>query len=217
MDPWVCAGGRAGHALLLDFAAETAEAVAVPVDAELVVVDSGRPRTVRSSAYVERVAECEAAAAIVGPLGRATSVDLAGLRDPTLRRRARHVMTECARVRAVAEAFRSGDLVEAGHRMSESHLSLATEFEVSTPELDALVEALERRPGVLGARLTGAGFGGCVVVLSRPSALDVEALPTPAWRVAPTDGAYVKMRPPLITPTDRPRASREGPAAGGGR
>jgi galactokinase len=192
MDPWVCAGGRAGHALLLDFAIETAQAVAVPGDAELVIIDSGHPRTVRTSAYAERVAECEAAAAIVGPLAKATSADLAGLRDPLLRRRARHVVSECARVRAVAETFADADLVQAGHRMSESHRSLSTDFEVSTPDLDALVDELEERPGVLGARLTGAGFGGCVVVLSRPSALNVGALPTPAWRVVATDGTYAR-------------------------
>jgi galactokinase len=164
--------------------------VPVPTDAEVVVVDSGRPRAVRSSAYLARVAECEAAEAIVGPLGSATGADLAGLRDPVLRRRARHVVTECARVRATAEALAASDLVEAGRLMGESHRSLATDFEVSTPELDGLVADLEARPGVLGARMTGAGFGGCVVALSRLGALEVGELSQPAWRVLPADGTY---------------------------
>lgn len=191
MDPWVCAGGHSGHALLLDFGAETSTRVPVPSDVEVVVVDSGRPRAVRSSAYLARVAECEAAAATVGPLGSATGADLVGLRDPVLRRRARHVVTECARVRATAEAFALGDPVEAGRLMSESHRSLAGDFEVSTPDLDDLVAELGMRPGVLGARMTGAGFGGCVVALGRPGALELEALSRPAWRVVPTDGTYV--------------------------
>jgi len=190
MDPWVCAGGRSGHALLLDFGAETATRVPIPSDVEVVVVDSGRPRAVRSSAYQARVAECEAAEAIIGPLGSATGADLAGLRDPVLRRRARHVITECARVWATAEALAASDLVEAGRLMGESHRSLARDFEVSTPELDELVADLDARPGVLGARMTGAGFGGCVVALSRPGALEVSALSRPAWRVLPTDGPY---------------------------
>jgi galactokinase len=189
MDPWVCAGGRRGHALLLDFAAETAEPVPVPDGAEIVVVDSGVRRAVASSAYVERVAECQAAAAVVGPLGSATPADLVGLRDPTLRRRARHVVTECARVRLMAEALATDDLPDAGRAMGESHRSLAVDFEVSTPELDGLVADLTARPGVLGARLTGAGFGGCVVVLARPGSLDPADLPRPAWTVRASDGA----------------------------
>jgi galactokinase len=190
MDPWVCAGGHSGHALLLDCGAETVTRVPVPTDVEVVVIDSGRPRAVRSSAYSARVAECEAAEAIVGPLGSATSDDLVGLRDPILRRRARHVVTECARVRATAEAFATSDLIGAGRLMGESHRSLATDFEVSTPELDELVADLEARPGVLGARMTGAGFGGCVVALTRLGALQVGELSRPAWRVLPTEGTY---------------------------
>jgi galactokinase len=190
MDPWVCAGGHSGHALLLDFGAETVTRVPIPSDVEVVVVDSGRPRAVRSSAYLARVAECEAAEAIIGPLGSATEADLAGLRDPVLRRRARHVVTECARVWAAAEALSASDLVEAGRLMGESHRSLARDFEVSTPDLDELVADLEARPGVLGARMTGAGFGGCVVALSRRGVLDVGPLSLPAWRVLPTDGTY---------------------------
>ena len=156
----------------------------------MVVVDSGHARTVRSSAYAERVAECQAAAAVIGPLGLAADRDLPGLRDSRLRRRARHVMTECARVRAMAEALTAGDVVEAGRLMGESHRSLAGDFEVSTPELDELVADLEERPGVFGARMTGAGFGGCVVALSRPGALALDGLGARAWRVAAVDGTY---------------------------
>jgi galactokinase len=188
MDPLVCAGGRAGHALRMDFATGSTVDIALPSSAEFVVVDSGLRRDLRSSAYATRVAECEAAAAVVGPLGLAGPDDLAGLRDPVLRRRARHVVSECARVDAVAGALPGGDLAGAGTEMDASHRSLAQEFEVSTPELDELVTSLRSRPGVFGARLTGAGFGGCVVLLAEPGALDPSALGRPAWRVQAVDG-----------------------------
>jgi galactokinase len=188
MDPLVCAGGRRGHALLIDFSTLGTEQVPVPVDAEVVVVDSGLPRSLDRSPYAMRVAECQAAEAVVGPLGLAGDADLIGLRDPLLRRRARHVVTECRRVRGMAEAFLGDDLPAAGALMNESHRSLATDFEVSTPDLDDLVETLGRRAGVFGVRMTGAGFGGCVVALSRPGAIDPDSLATRAWKVEASDG-----------------------------
>ncbi|MBV8463436.1 MAG: hypothetical protein JO368_09085 [Acidimicrobiales bacterium] len=191
MDPWVCAGGRAGHALLLDFAATSARPVTLPAEAEWVVIDSGQPRSVRTSDYLERVAECEAATALIGPLGAATSDDLVGIRDARLRRRARHVVTECARVRTAAAALVAGDLPAVGQQMWASHRSLSSDFEVSTPELDELADELSRRPGVLGARLTGAGFGGCLVVLGRAGGVDASGLGRRSWRVSPSAGAYV--------------------------
>jgi galactokinase len=189
MDPLVCAGGRAGHALRIDFSTGATSDVALPPSAEFVVVDSEQRRDLRSSAYATRVAECEAAAAIIGPLGLAGPDDLIGLRDPLLRRRARHVVAESARVDAVAEALTGGDLVGAGAQMDASHRSLAEEFEVSTPELDQLVTSLRARPGVFGARVTGAGFGGCVVVLAEPGAIDLSTIGRPSWRVEAVDGA----------------------------
>jgi galactokinase len=75
--------------------------------------------------------------------------------------------------------------------MSASHRSLAVDFEVSTPALDSLVEWLERQPGVFGARLTGAGFGGCVVALTEVRAIDTDGLRTPAWRVRAAGGAHL--------------------------
>ena len=192
MDPLVCAGGRAGHALLIDFATLGTRQIAVPDGAEFTVVDSGQRRDLRTSAYGTRVAECEAAAQVIGPLGLATDADIVGLRDSLLRRRARHVMSECARVRAFAESLPGQDLVTAGGLMDESHRSLADDFEATTPEVDALVAALRSRPGVLGVRMTGAGFGGCVVALGESGALDPTALATPAWRVAPSDGTLAR-------------------------
>jgi galactokinase len=188
LDPLVCAGGRAGNALRIDFATGATRDVPVPEAADVVVVDSGIRRDLRSSAYATRVAECAAAESRVGPLGLAGPADLFALRDPVLRRRARHVTSECARVDAFASALAAGHLAGAGLVMDESHRSLAVDFEVSTPELDELVKSLRDRPGVHGARVTGAGFGGCVVVLADPGALDPAGLGHRAWRVEAVDG-----------------------------
>jgi galactokinase len=211
MDPLVCAGGRAGHAMLIDFDAldtgpgggpgggsgggSATRHVPLPEEAEFVVVDSGERRTLSSSAYGDRVAECRAAARVVGPLGRATLEDLAAVHDPVLHRRGRHVVTECARVRDTAAALAAGDLAGAGSLLTESHRSLADDFAVSTPGLDELVGHLQSLPGVFGARMTGAGFGGCVVALTRPGAVDTGTWPTPAWRVVASDGALAAGRP----------------------
>jgi galactokinase len=188
MDPLICAGGLHGHALLIDFSTLATRQIRIPGDAEIVVVDSGQRRTLRTSDYATRVADCRAAEAVIGPLGLADQSDLAGLSDPVLRQRARHVVSECRRVRNVAEALTADDLAGGGELMTESHRSLATDFAVSTPVLDALVDHLVSQPGVFGARMTGAGFGGCVVALSRPGSVDLRALSTPAWRVVASDG-----------------------------
>jgi galactokinase len=191
MDQLVVSAAREGCALMIDFADLSMEAVEMPAGAEVVVVHSGETRSLDRSAYAQRRAECEAAASRMGPLGRLDPEVALALPDALLRRRARHVVSECARVRWFAEALRRDDLVEAGRLMTASHHSLADDYEVSTPGLDLLVESLTGRPGVFGARLTGAGFGGCVVALTEPGALDIGAFATPAWRVHAARGAHL--------------------------
>ena len=185
MDQLASAAGVAGHALLIDCTTLEIEPVPVPEDVEVVVANSGQARTLAGSAYAERRAQCEAAAETVGPLRDATPEDVARIGDPVLRARARHVVSENARVREVAAALRSGDLHMAGELMTASHVSLRDDFEVSTEALNHLVGKLAFTPGVYGARLTGAGFGGCVVALAEPGA----ALPVEAWRLRPGPGA----------------------------
>ncbi len=202
MDPLVCTGAIAGHAMLIDFAGPSFTHVPVPGDAEIVVVDSGVHRALRRTPYGARVAECEAAAVTIGPLGAATEADVEGIRDRLLQRRVRHVVTECARVRRFAEALRDDDLAGAGALMAESHASLRDDFEVSIDPLDRLVDRLSAIPGVYGARLTGAGFGGCVVALADPGAVHLPAIPARSWRVVPSDGAACA----------RPSGGREVPA-----
>jgi len=191
MDQLVVSSAHEGHAMLIDFSDLSMRPVPVPPEAEVVVVHSGVSRALARSGYAARRAECEAAARGLGTLGRLEPEAILGVPDPALRRRARHVVTECDRVRWFAAALSAGDLAEAGRLMAASHSSLARDFEVSTPELDALVEQLTSMPGVHGARLTGAGFGGCVVALTDPGAVDVGAFGAGAWRVRPSGAAAV--------------------------
>jgi galactokinase len=187
MDQLASAGGLAGHALLIDCHTLAVRPVAVPDGVEIVVVDSGEPRTLVGSPYAERRAQAEAAADLIGPLRGASTDDLPRIDDPVARRRARHVITENDRVRVFADALTADDRAAAGRLMDASHASLRDDYEVSTAALDALVDRLRSIPGVHGARLTGAGFGGCVVALAEPGVL------AEGWRVRPSAGASVHL------------------------
>jgi galactokinase len=158
-----------------------------PEGLDVVVINSGQPRTLAGSAYADRVAECARAEAEVGPLRLATEADVEAIADPLVRRRARHVVTENRRVRDLTAALAVGDLEAAGAAMVESHRSLREDYEVSTPVLDELVDRLLALPGVHGARLTGAGFGGCVVALADAGAV------SEGWIVHAVDGAAVEV------------------------
>jgi galactokinase len=189
MDQLASTAGVAGHALRIDCSALMIEPVEVPGDLEVVVVDSGEPRALATSDYAERVEACQAAQDAIGPLRQATIAQVDSIADPVVRRRARHVVTENARVDAFASALRSGDRRGLRAAMADSHASLRDDFEVSTPTLDALVEALSSMTGVVGARLTGAGFGGCVVTLvERGTTI---SLGNGTWRVNASRGAHV--------------------------
>jgi galactokinase len=189
MDQLTCVAGVDGHALLIDFTTNGWSTVALPAELAVWVVHSGAERSLAESAYAERRAACEAAAAEVGPLQDAALDDVATIRDPVLRRRARHVVSENGRVDAVVRAFAAGDLVSAGALLVESHRSLRDDFEVSLPALDDLVELLCASPGVFGARLTGAGFGGSIVAFASPGA-DLRAFG--GWRVRAVAGAALR-------------------------
>jgi galactokinase len=171
MDQLASAAGVEGAALCIDCTSLTITPVPVPDDVDVVVVHSGEQRALAGSAYTSRAAECTAAEQLIGPLRLASPAALEAIADPVVRRRARHVITENERVRQTAVALTAGDVVTAGRLMTASHGSLRDDFEVSTPTLDALVARLVAIPGVLGARLTGAGLGGCVVALARPGAV----------------------------------------------
>ncbi len=192
LDPLAIVCGQTGHAVHIDFATLQTRPIVLP-DADhagFVIVHSETSRQLGTSPYATRRAECDQAARTLGrPLGRCTLGDLSQLADPVLRRRARHVVTECARVREVTRLFERGNLanlVEVGAAMTEGHRSLAEDYRVSTPAVDELVAHLAAQPGVFGARMSGGGFGGCVLALCAPDspALDPDFhAPRRAWRI----------------------------------
>jgi galactokinase len=185
MDQLCIAAGRAGHATLIDCRSLDVTYVPVPESVK-VVVRFVASRTLEGSEYAARVAECAAAEMIVGPLREAALRDLVAIVDERVRRRAVHVVSENARVLAFAAAMSSFDFGLAGEIMLEGHRSLAENYDTSTPVMDRAVRELAETPGVYGARMTGGGFGGCVVALCDPGA------PVDGWVVAASDGAGVE-------------------------
>jgi galactokinase len=188
LDEMASLHGVAGHAILLDCHDLATETVRLPEQAEIIVLYVSH-RTVAGSPYAERVASCQAAEREIGPLRLASIDDVATITDPVQRARARHVVSENQRVRDCAAALEAGDLATAGRLMTESHVSLRDDYEVSTPELDRAVETLNGTTGVYGARLTGAGFGGCVIALAEAGAV------TDGWVVQAVDGAGMADEP----------------------
>ena len=183
MDQFASGLGRSGHALLLD--CRTLSHVNIPANLDehrIVIISSEVKRELASSAYNERRAECEEGV----KLFRQYDPTIASLRDVTpdlfdaygdqlsdvVFRRCRHVITENARVLDASAALSAGELVQFGRLMTASHKSLRDDFEVSCDELDCLVDIANGIEGVLGSRMTGAGFGGCTVTLIHTDAIE---------------------------------------------
>jgi galactokinase len=181
MDQLCIAAGVAGHAVLIDCSSLTVEPAPIPDDVDIVVRFVAH-RTLEGSEYAERVAQCAAAEALIGPLRLASQGDVEAIDDPLIRARARHVVSENQRVRDFAAALATDDLVAAGELMNDGHRSLAVDFGTSLPVMDAAVADLCATPGVYGARMTGGGFGGCVVALARPGTV------ADGWVVRPVGG-----------------------------
>jgi galactokinase len=216
MDQLAVACGVAGRALLIDCRSADTEPVPIPPAVRVLVINSAVPRALAGSAYNQRRAECESALRAL----RAAEPALRALRDVTPElldaeggrlsevelRRARHVVTENGRVLDSAAALRAGDVGRFGRLMADSHASLRDDYAVSSPQLDTLVSIAEQVDGVLGARLTGAGFGGCAVALvsaarAAPAAATITGryraatgLPGDAWICTPSEGTHVRWR-----------------------
>ena len=175
MDQFTAVMGREGHALLLDCRTLETDFVPFPPEAAIVVMDTGAPRTLAGSAFNDRSRSCREAVEEL----RDADPEIAALRDvepgflelergrldEITYRRVSHVVDEMTRPIAMALALAEEDLVAAGRLMKASHASLRDLYEVSSPELDLFVELAERHPSCFGARLTGAGFGGCAIAL----------------------------------------------------
>jgi galactokinase len=173
MDQMACALADEAHALFLDTRALAWERVPLPPHVEIAVIDSGVTHRHASGGYRRRRAECEDAAARLGvaALRDIGLDDLARVRalPPPLDRRARHVVTENARVVEAVAALRAEDAGRVGALFAASHVSMRDDFEISTGEIDLIVRLAGRERDVYGARLTGGGFGGAVVILARRS------------------------------------------------
>jgi galactokinase len=175
MDQFASACGVAGHCLYFDTRSLEWEPVPLPARTAIVVADSGVRRSLANSAYNERRAACEEAVRIiqkykpeVTSLRDVSPVEFAAYSEflpPAVRKRADHVVHEIARVQSAVTALRRGETQTFGALMYAGHASLRDLYEVSIPELDTLVEIARKQPGCIGARLTGAGFGGCTVNL----------------------------------------------------
>lgn len=172
MDQLISAMGVANHALLIDCRTLETRPVPIPESVAVIVLDTGTRRGLVDSAYNERRGQCEAAARVFG-VPALRDVDVATLAareselDATTCKRARHVVTENARTLQAAALLERGEVEGVGALMDESHRSLRDDFEVSRPELDTMVAIARRESSCLGARMTGAGFGGCAVALVR--------------------------------------------------
>ena len=177
MDQMISAAGKAGHALLIDCRSLEAQGVPLPPGTVVVVLDTATRRGLVDSAYNERRSQCEAVSQFFGVKAlRDVTLDQLnekrGQLDRVAYRRARHVISENDRTLQAAEAMRRGEAIELGQLMELSHMSLRDDFEVSSNELNNMVECAERQSGCYGARMTGAGFGGCAVALVRQNAAE---------------------------------------------
>jgi galactokinase len=213
MDQYVSVLAQADRALLLDCRQRTWEHIPLRLGESVVlVVNSGVRHELAASEYARRQEQCRQAVEFfrrLDPTVRAlrdVPEELIRQHAPEMEAkgaaRARHVVTENARTLAAAEALRRGDLPEFGRLMTASHVSLRDDYEVSCPELDQLVEIVSGVCGVLGARMTGGGFGGCIVAIApRASVPQIEAA-VRAWYAGPASillthpGAGAALNPP---------------------
>ena len=178
MDQFISVLGREGHALLIDCRSLDYQLVPFPEHAALVIGNTKASRSLASSAYNERRAQCEEGVRLL----QSALPSITALRDVTsdqlemhkdllpeiIYRRCRHVVGENERVLQTVDALQRDDIAEAGRLMDASHESLRVDYEVSSPALDAMVDAMRSATGCYGARLTGAGFGGCAIALVKP-------------------------------------------------
>jgi galactokinase len=173
LDQTIAMRAEEGHALLIDFQDGAHGQVAVPDGPVVLVVDTRVSHALNDGGYAARRQQCEDAAAALGvPSLRAADLGaVEGLDDDVQRRRARHVVTEIGRVTAAVDALEDADWVALGRLFLASHASLRDDFEVSCPELDAVVETAVHA-GALGARMTGGGFGGSAIALVDPGEVE---------------------------------------------
>ena len=183
MDQLISAEGEENHALLIDCRSLETKAVSMPDDMAVVIINSNKKRGLVDSEYNTRREQCEEAARIFGVKAlRDVTIEQFNARsaelDKVVAKRARHVITENNRTKEAAIALSTGDMKRMGELMAESHASMRDDFEITVPEIDFIVEAVKKVIGEKGGvRMTGGGFGGCVVSVMPPALVnDVKAV-----------------------------------------
>ena len=211
MDQMISAGGEDGHALLIDCRSLEFTPAPLPANTAVVVLDTSTRRGLVDSKYNERRAQCEAAASFFG-VKALRDVSLAQFEaraselDAVTMQRARHIITENARTLEARNAMERGDAAALGQLMNASHISLRDDYEVSSEALDSIVACAQQHSACYGARMTGAGFGGCAVALIQASAIEdfisqvatcyqqATGLNAQSYACYPADGASVIWR-----------------------
>ncbi|GAB1620124.1 galactokinase [Agarivorans albus] len=178
MDQLISAEGEANHALLIDCRSLETKAVAMPEEMAVVIINSNKKRGLVDSEYNTRREQCEAAAKGLGvsslrDVSEAMFAENSASLDPIVAKRARHVITENARTLAASEALKANDMAKLSVLMEQSHASMRDDFEITVPEVDGLVDIVKQVIGAEGGvRMTGGGFGGCIVALIPPALVD---------------------------------------------
>ena len=182
MDQFISAHGRAGHALMLDCRSLKSKALPIPPGVLLAICNTGVKHQLAAGEYNVRRSQCEEGVqrlkSVLPGIHALRDVTLSqleqhrGLLPEVIYRRCRHVVTENDRVQQAAEALLQGNLSALGMLMAESHCSMRNDYEVSCAELDTMVEIALAQPGVIGARMTGGGFGGCTITLVHADAAE---------------------------------------------
>lgn len=178
MDQLISAEGEANHALLIDCRSLETKAVAMPEEMAVVIINSNKKRGLVDSEYNTRREQCEAAAKGLGvsslrDVSEAMFAENSASLDPIVAKRARHVITENARTLAASEALKANDMAKLSVLMEQSHASMRDDFEITVPEVDGLVDIVKQVIGAEGGvRMTGGGFGGCIVALMPPALVD---------------------------------------------
>ncbi len=177
MDQMIVANGKEDHALLIDCRDLSSQLVPLPTETAIVVLDTATRRGLIDSAYNERVSECQIASEFFS-VDALRDISLSFFEnhvdklDPLIARRAHHVVSENERTLEAATAMKTNDRVKLGQLINASHISLRDDYEVSSEELNIMVEIANTQEGCFGARMTGAGFGGCAIALVEKSIAD---------------------------------------------
>jgi len=177
LDQLSSACGVANHALVMDFRSLEVNPIPLPEETVVAILNTNTSRELSSSGYNERRSQCEQAADLLG-VESLRDLEMAALENTELQaqdvlfRRVKHILTENARVLATAEALQAGKAEEMGKLMDASHLSMRDDYEISSKELDIMVEAAREHPACYGSRMTGGGFGGCAIALIDENQVD---------------------------------------------